>query len=71
MHVASESGSPEVATQVVDGIAKHFWLLALFPYLGHRCDEDLRSGLRSLVAGDYVIIHVLQRRRDLSAFFGR
>jgi toxin ParE1/3/4 len=31
--------------------------LARYPYLGRARDEDLRPGLRSFPAGDYLIIH--------------
>ena len=40
LYVASESGSIDVASRVVD--------------------EDLRPGLRTFVAGDYVIVHRLE-----------
>jgi toxin ParE1/3/4 len=82
IHIARESGSPDIATRVVESIAERFWLLARYPYIGRRRDEDLRAGLRSLAAGDYVIIHritednvvlilrVVHGSRDLIAEFG-
>ena len=60
MHLARESGSVDVATRVVDGIVERFWLLARYPYIGRRRDDDLRPGLRSLTAGDYLIIHCIR-----------
>jgi plasmid stabilization system protein ParE len=57
MHIARESGRVEIATRVVESIAERFWLLARYPYMGRRRDDDLRPGLRSLAADDYVIIH--------------
>jgi plasmid stabilization system protein ParE len=54
IHIAGESGSADIATRVVEGITERFWLLARHPYVGRRRD-DLRSGLRSLAANDYVM----------------
>jgi plasmid stabilization system protein ParE len=80
--VARGSGSVDIATRVVEGITERFWLLARFPYMGRRRDEDLRPGLRSFPADDYVIIHriaeggvvlilhVVHGRRDIVALFG-
>lgn len=56
LFVARESGSIDIATRVVENITQRFWLLARYPYLG-RVRDDLRSGLRSFPAGDYIIIH--------------
>jgi plasmid stabilization system protein ParE len=67
---------------VVDGITERFWLLARYPYIGRRRDEDLRIGLRSFAADDYVIIHriveedvvlilhVVHGSRDLAVVIG-
>lgn len=57
LHVARESGSVDVATRVVESITERFWLLARHPYIGRRRDADLRPGLRSFAADDYVILH--------------
>jgi plasmid stabilization system protein ParE len=66
----------------VEGIVERFWLLARNPYMGRRRDHDLRPSLRSLAAGDYVLIHriveddvvlilhVVHGHRDLVALFG-
>jgi len=82
LYVARESGSVDIATRVVDNIAERFWLLAKYPYIGRARDEDLRPGLRSLTAGDYVILHrieenelvlilhVVHGHRDMVALFG-
>lgn len=63
-------------------ITEYFWLLARNPYLGRARDEDLRLGLRSFPAGDYLIIHriveddvvlilhVVHGRRDIARLFG-
>jgi plasmid stabilization system protein ParE len=81
--LALESGSTDTATRFVDKITERFWLLARHPFMGRRRDEDLRPGLRSLAAGDYVIIHsiaeneavlilhVVHGSRDLFALFGQ
>lgn len=82
IYIARESGSTEAATRLVEGITERFWLLARNPYMGRRRDHDLRRGLRSLVAGDYVLIHsiveddvvlilhVVHGHRDLAALLG-
>jgi plasmid stabilization system protein ParE len=67
---------------MVEGITERFWLLARYPYMGRRRDHDLRPGLRSFIAVDYVIIHsiadddvvlilhVVHGSRDLVALLG-
>ena len=82
LYVARESGSIDVASRVVDAITDRFWVLAQNPYLGRRRDEDLRPGLRTFVAGDYVIVHrledddvvlilhVVHGSRDIGALYG-
>ena len=82
IYVARESGSTEVANRMVESIAERFWQLARFPYMGRRRDLDLRLGLRSLAADDYVIIHrileddvvlilhIVHGSRDIEAMFG-
>lgn len=57
---ARESGNADIATRVVESIVERFWLLARHPYLGRRRDDDLRTGLRSFPADDYVVIHLIQ-----------
>jgi plasmid stabilization system protein ParE len=57
IRIARESGSAEIATRVVESIAERFWLLARHAYIGRRRDDDLRPGLRSFTAGEYVIVH--------------
>jgi len=82
LYIARESGSIDIATRVLEGITERFWLLAKHPYLGRARDEDLRRGLRSFPAGDYIIVHriaeadvvlilhVVHGSRDLVALFG-
>jgi toxin ParE1/3/4 len=60
IHIARESGNSDIATRVVESIVERFWLLARHPYLGRRRDDDLRAGLRSFPADDYVITHLIQ-----------
>jgi len=78
--LAKESGSSEIADRVIDSITGRFFLLARYPHIGRKRDEDLRPGLRSFVAGEYVIIyrvedkdvlilHVIRASRDIEALF--
>jgi len=82
MHIARDSGSIDIATRAVENITERLWLLARHPYMGRRRDEDLRPGLRSFPADDYIIIHriveddvvlilhVVHGARDIVALFG-
>jgi len=80
-YVASESGSVEIADRLLDSITERFFLLAKYPNLGRRRDNDLRPGLRSFSVGEYVIIYrlrnedvlilrVLRGSRNFEALFG-
>ena len=79
-YLAKESGNTEIADRVVDSITERFFLLSHYPHVGRRRDEDLRPGLRSFPAGEYVIIyrvededvlilHVIRGSRDIEALF--
>ncbi len=79
-YIAKASGSIEIADRVIDSITDRFFLLARYPHIGRRRDEDLRPGLRSFLAGEYVIIyriededvlilHVIRASRDVEALF--
>jgi toxin ParE1/3/4 len=79
-YLAKESYSIETADRVIDSITHNFFLRATHPHLGRRRDEDLRPGLRSFAAGEYVILyrvesedvlilHVLRGNRDIEALF--
>ncbi len=82
IYVARESGSIDIATRVLESITERFWVLAQYPFVGRHRDHDLRPGLRSFVADDYVIIHrivdddvvlilhVVHGSRDLAALLG-
>jgi plasmid stabilization system protein ParE len=82
IHIAQESGSSDIATRIVESITERLWLLARYPYMGRRRDDDLRPGLRSLAAEDYMIVHsiveedvvlilhVVHGSRDLLALLG-
>ncbi len=86
IHIARESGSVDTATRVLESITERFWLLARYPHMGRRRDDDLRPGLRSFTADEYVIIHsiihsvieddvvlilhVVHGSRDIVALFG-
>ena len=79
LHVATESGSIGSADRIIDTITDRFWLVAQHPHIGRHRD-DLRPGLRSFPAGDYVILyriddddvlilHVLHGARDIPQLF--
>jgi toxin ParE1/3/4 len=79
-YIATESGSAGVADRVIDSITDKFAVLARFPHAGRRRDGDLRPGLRSFVAGEYVIVyrvddgdvlvlHVVRGSREIEALF--
>jgi len=59
--IARQSSSIEIATRLVDSITQRFWLLALHPYSGRQRADDLRSGLRSFPADDYLIIYRVEQ----------
>jgi toxin ParE1/3/4 len=79
IYIARQSGSVDIASRAVENIAERFWLLARHPHLGRRRDHDLRPGLRSFPADNYVIfyrivddevvliLHVLHGSRDVPA----
>ena len=80
-YVATESGSVEIADRLIDSLTGRFFLLANYPNIGRRRDDDLRPGLRSLSVGEYVIIYrlrdedvlilrVLRGGRNIEALFG-
>ena len=82
LRIARESGSVDVASRVVDDITERFWLLARYPYLGRSRGEDLRPGLRTFPANEYLIVHrveddgvvlilhVVHGSRDIAALLG-
>jgi toxin ParE1/3/4 len=78
-YIATESDRPAVADQVIDSIARRVSWLASNPYIG-RSRNDLRAGVRSFVAGNYVIFYrvqgqdvavlrILHGRRDIVSLF--
>jgi toxin ParE1/3/4 len=80
-YLATESGSTEVADRLIDSITERFFLLAKYPHIGRRRDEDLRPGLRTFPVGKYVVIYriqegaviilrVLHGSRNIDALFG-
>jgi len=77
LHIAAESASIDVASRVVDSITDQLVQLSKHPQLGRRRD-DLRSGLRSLTVGSYIVIyrvegsnvrilHMVHGRRDIKS----
>jgi toxin ParE1/3/4 len=81
-YVAFESGSAETADRLIDSITERFLLVANYPNIGRRRDDDLRPGLRSFPVGEYIIIYRLRDEdvlilrglrgsRNIQALFGR
>ena len=80
-YIARESGSVETARAVVSAITQRFYFLSAYPRIGRR-RVDLRPGLRSYPADDYVvlyriegadvvIVHIFHGRRDIEGLVGR
>ncbi len=81
-HIATESGSAEIADSVIGSIDETFRLLRRNPNLGRRRDEDLRQEMRSFPSGNYIIfyrsrtaaveiVRVLHGHRDIGRILGR
>lgn len=81
-YVASETGNVEIADRLIDSITDRFLLIAKYPNIGRRRDDDLRAGLRSIPVGEYIIIYrvqahdvvilrVLRGNRNIQALFGQ
>ena len=81
-YIATNSGSFDIADRLIDSITQRFSLIATHPNIGRARDEDLRAGLRSFPAGEYVIVYpiveedvrilrVLRGSRDIEALFSR
>jgi toxin ParE1/3/4 len=79
-YTAKASQSIEIADHVVDSITDRFYLLATYPHVGRRRDEDLGPGLRSFPVGEYIIVYrvegedvlilrVIRGSRDIQALF--
>jgi toxin ParE1/3/4 len=81
-YTARESLSPDIADRVIDSITQRLLLLATYPHLGRRRDDDLHPGLRSFPVGEHVVIYrvegedvlilrVIRGSRDVRALLGR
>jgi len=78
-YIFGETGNEAAADRTIDMIVERFSLLAEWPLIGRKRDE-LRRGLRSYPAGNFVIFYrmenadlvvlrVLHARRDIPVFF--
>jgi toxin ParE1/3/4 len=78
--LAMESGSVDIADRFVDTITARFANLANHPYIGRQRDHDLRPGVRTFPASDYIIayrvdgddvliLRVLRGSRDIEGLF--
>lgn len=56
-YIATSSGNYQLADRPIDSIVERFLLLASHPHIGRRRDHDLRAGLRTFPAGDYMIVY--------------
>ena len=79
--IATESRSVDIADRFTNSITDRFLLISTHPYAG-RPRDDLRPGLRSFPAGQYLIfyrlldtdvliLHVAHGRRNLETLFGQ
>jgi toxin ParE1/3/4 len=79
-YITAQSGHRKTADHAIEAIVDRFAVLARRPHVGRRRD-DLRPGLRSFPAGNYVILYridgddviilrVIHGRRDLPALLG-
>jgi toxin ParE1/3/4 len=79
-YVAQESGGREIATRLIDSIARRFVLLSKQSYLGRARDDEFGVGARSFPVGEYVIVYCIEDenvlilrvahgRRDIDALF--
>jgi toxin ParE1/3/4 len=82
LYVATESGSMDIATRLIDSITDRFVFLAGFPYAGRARDSDFGIGARSFGVGEYVIVYcvegddvlilrVVHGRRQIEDLFGQ
>jgi toxin ParE1/3/4 len=80
-YIARESGNPDIAERFIHSLTERFYLLAQYPYIGRRRDDDLRSDMRSFSVGEYIILyrleegdirilHVVRGTRNIQALFG-
>jgi toxin ParE1/3/4 len=81
IYVATESGSMELATRLIDSITQRFYFLSEFPHAGRARPEDFGLASRSFAVGEYVIVYcvhdrnvfilrVVHGKRHLEALFG-
>jgi toxin ParE1/3/4 len=81
-YIAMKSANIEIADRLIDSITERFWLLARYPHISRRRDDDLRPGLRSFAVGEYVILyrvehadvlilHVIRGDRDIEGLLRR
>lgn len=81
-YVVQESGSIEIANQLIDSITDRFLLLSRHPHLGRSRDEEFGTGFRSFPVGEYLIVYcvedhdvlilrVVHGRRDLEMLFSQ
>jgi toxin ParE1/3/4 len=82
LYVASESGSMEVASRLIESITDRFLLLSTFPYAGRARDDDFGAGSRSIATGEYFVVYcvedqdvlilrVVHGKRYLEGLFGQ
>jgi len=80
LYVARKSGNPDVATRLINSISRRFELLTKFPFIGRSLETSKHSGVRTLVARNYIvfyrpadteirILRVIHAARDAYAVF--
>jgi toxin ParE1/3/4 len=80
-YIATQSGSLDTATRVIEALTARFLFLAENPYAGRARDDDLGPGRRSFPVDRYVIVYrvsgpdvvilrVAHGSRDIQALMG-
>lgn len=59
-YLANESGSPDIATRLLQSIAKHFLLLSRHSRAGIVRNNLSIAGLRAFPSGNYIMSYVIE-----------
>ena len=82
LYVALDSGDLNIATRLIEELTRRFFLLAQFPFAGRSRESELGMGMRTFVAGEYIVVYTVEQdhvailrvvhgKRDFDALFRR